>query len=118
MVLPFVDAHPVEVKLAWHRPQSEGKSRFAIELHTQSPLLGDLWLQSQITDLSRVDLVMWADRQDVARQAQARSASLAEELDSVGLQLGQLQIIHGRRPQSTEPEWSPPDSGSMVDVAT
>lgn len=118
MVLPFVDAHPVEVKLAWHRPEGDQKSRFTIELHTQSPVLGDLWLSSLITDLSRVDLVMWADRQDVARQAQARSASLAEELDSAGLRLGQLQIIHGRRPQSTEPPWSPPAHGSMVDVAT
>jgi len=118
MVLPFVDAHPVEVKMAWHRPEGDQKSRFTIELHTQSPVLGDLWLSSLITDLSRVDLVMWADRQDVARQAQARSASLAEELDSAGLRLGQLQIIHGRRPQSTEPPWSPPAHGSMVDVAT
>lgn len=118
MVLPFVDAHPVEVKLAWHRNEPEHKRRFTIELYTQSPSLGELWLQSQISNLSRVDLVMWADRQDIAQQAQARSASLAEELDSVGLQLGQLQIIHGRRPQSAEPEWSPPASGSMVDVAT
>ena len=118
MVLPFVDAYPVEVKLAWHRPEPDKPSRFMIQLHTDSPVLGDLWLQSQITDLSRVDLVMWADRADVAQRAQARSASLADELDSAGLQLGQLQIIHGRRPDSTETPWSPPHSGSVVDVAT
>jgi len=118
MVLPFVDAHPVEVKFSWHRPDPEQKSRFTIELYTQSPSLGDLWLQSLITDLARVDLVMWADRQDVAQRAQNRSASLAEELDSAGLALGSLQIIHGRRPESTQSEWSPPHSGSMVDVAT
>lgn len=118
MVLPFVDASPVEVKFAWQRPEPDQPSRFMIQMHTASPALGDLWLQSQITDLSQVDLVMWADRQDVAQRAQARSASLAEELDSAGLRLGQLQIIHGRRPASTETPWSPPASGSMVDVAT
>lgn len=118
MVLPFVDAYPVEVKFAWQRPEPDRPSRFTIQLHTRSPTLGDLWLQSQIIDLSQVDLVMWADRPDVAQRAQARSASLAEELDSAGLRLGQLQIIHGRRPASTEPAWRPPESGSVVDVAT
>jgi len=118
MVLPFVDAHPVEVKLTWQRPQADQPSRFMIQLHTESPSLGDVWLQSQVTDLQRVDLVMWADRADVAQKAQARSASLADELDSAGLLLGQLQIIHGRRPDSTEAPWRPPHSGSVVDVAT
>lgn len=118
MVLPFVDAYPVDIKFAWQRPEPDQPSRFMIQLHTTSPALGDLWLQSQVTDLSRVDLVMWAERLEIAQQAQARSASLAEELDSAGLRLGQLQIIHGRRPVSTEPDWRPPASGSMVDVAT
>ena len=118
MVLPFVDAYPVEVKLSWQRPQADQPSRFMIQLHTDSPSLGDVWLQSQVTDLHRVDLVMWADRADVAQKAQARSASLADELDSAGLLLGQLQIIHGRRPDSTQAPWRPPHSGSVVDVAT
>ncbi len=118
MVLPFVDAHPVEVKFAWQRPEPDRPSRFTIQLHTRSPALGDLWLQSLITDLSQVDLVMWADRQEVAQRAQTRSASLADELESAGLRLGQLQIIHGRRPASTEPGWRPPETGSVVDVAT
>ena len=118
MVLPFVDAYPVEVKLAWQRTEDDQGRRFMIELHTESPALGDLWLQSQITDLSRVDLVMWADREDVARKAQARSASLADELDSAGLQMGRLQIIHGRRPASTQSDWHAPGSGSVVDVST
>lgn len=118
MVLPFVDAHPVEVKLGWHRAPDEESRRFVIELHTESPVLGDLWLHSQITDFSRVDLVMWADREDVARKAQARSASLADELDSAGLVLGRLQIIHGRRPARTDSGWQAPDSGSVVDVST
>lgn len=118
MVLPFVDAYPVEVKLSWQRPQPDQPSRFMIQLHTDSPSLGDVWLQSQVTDLRRVDLVMWADRADVAQKAQSRSASLADELDSAGLQIGQLQIIHGRRPNSTEAPWQAPHSGSVVDVAT
>lgn len=118
MVLPFVDASPVQVRLAWQRPEDDMPSRFTLQLHTSSPELGDLWLQSQITNLSDIDLVMWADQEDVARRAQARSASLAEELDSAGLHMVRLQVIHGRRPDTTHPLWRPPASGSMVDIET
>jgi len=118
MVLPFVDASPVQVRMSWQRPEGEQPSRFMLQLHTTSADLGDLWLQSQILNLSEVELVMWADREDVARRAQARSASLAEELDSAGLHMSRLQVIHGRRPESTHTPWGPPASGSMVDVAT
>lgn len=118
LVLPFADAYPVDIKFARPRPEPDQPNRFVVQLHTCSPSLGDVWLHSQITDLKQVDLVMWADRQAVAQLAQARSASLAEELDSAGLRLGQLQIIHGRRPVSTQADWRPPASGSLVDVAT
>lgn len=118
MMLPFLDTPPVQVRMSWRPPEGDTPSRFTLQLHTTSPELGDLWLQSQISDLSQVDLVMWADREDVAQRAQARSASLAEELDSAGLQLTRLQVIHGRRPDTTNTPWGPPVSGSMVDVAT
>ncbi len=118
MVLPFLDTPPVQVRMSWRPPEGDTPSRFTLQLHTTSPELGDLWLQSQISDLSEVDLVMWADREDVAQRAQARSASLAEELDSAGLHMTRLQVIHGRRPDSTNAPWGPPASGSVVDVAT
>lgn len=118
MVLPFVDASPVQVRMAWQRPQDDAPSRFTLQLHTTSAELGDLWLHSQISDLSEVELVMWADREDVAQRAQSRSASLAEELDSAGLHMTRLQVIHGRRPESTDTPWRPPASGTVVDVAT
>ena len=118
MVLPFQDAPPVQVRMSWRPPEGDMPSRFTLQLHTASPELGDLWLQSQISDLSQVELVMWVDRADVAQRAQARSASLAEELDSAGLHMTRLQVIHGRRPDSTNQPWQPPGSGSVVDVAT
>jgi len=117
LMLPFADAPPVQIRLAWQQPE-DGERRFTVQLHTASPQLGDLWLQSQITGLSQVDLVMWADREDIARKAQARSASLAEELDSAGLQLVRLQVVHGRRPDSLQDNRVPPGHGSVVDVAT
>lgn len=118
LVLPFVDAHPVQVRLSWRPPEGDTPSRFMLQLHTASPELGDLWLQSQISGLSQVELVMWADREDVARRAQSRSASLAEELDSAGLRMTRLQVIHGRRPDSADAPWRPPEHGSVVDIAT
>ena len=58
---------------------------------------------------------MWALREDVVRQAQTRTPLLAEELDSAGLRMTRLLVVHG--PGPTEPmEWSPPETGSLVDV--
>jgi len=118
LVLPFLDSPPVQVRMGWRPAEGDAPSHFTLQLHTSSPALGDLWLQSQISHLSQVDLVVWADRADVAQRAQARSASLAEELDSAGLHMTRLQVIHGRRPESTNAPWQPPGNGSVVDVAT
>jgi len=118
MVLPFADCPPLQVRMSWRPPEQDSPSRFSLQLHTSSPELGELWLQSLISDLSQVELVMWAEREDVARRAQNRSASLAEELDSAGLRMTRLQVIHGRRPDSADQPHPTPGSGSVVDVAT
>ena len=118
MVLPFRDAEPVQMRLTrGRRPREQGPPPWVIHLHTRSQLLGEVWLQSRITDLTEVDLVMWALREDVVQQAQARTPLLADELESAGLHMTRLLVVHG--PGPTEPmEWSPPDTGSLVDVQT
>ena len=99
------------------RPREQGPPPWIIHLHTRSQMLGEIWLQSRITDLREVDLVMWALREDVVRQAQARTPLLADELDSAGLQMTRLLVVHGPGP-SEAVEWSPPETGSLVDVQT
>ena len=118
MVLPFRDAEPVHMRLTrGRRPREQGPPPWVIHLHTRSQLLGEVWLQSRITDMTEVDLVMWALREDVVQQAQARTPLLADELESAGLHMTRLMVVHG--PGPTEPmEWSPPEAGSLVDVQT
>ena len=98
------------------RPRAgQGPPPWVIHLHTRSQSIGEVWLQTRITDLTEVDLVMWALREDVVRQAQTRTPLLAEELDGAGLRMTRLLVVHG--PGPTEPmEWSPPETGSLVDV--
>ena len=115
LMLPFADASPVTLKFGRPAAQpDQAPPPLRIDLHTASAELGELWLQTRIHTDNRVDLVMWARRQDIARAAQRQAAGLQQALESAGLHMTRLQIIHGARP--AEPDaWQAPAPGSMVD---
>jgi hypothetical protein len=118
MMLPFADAEPVALRLVRGRRQpGQDKPPLVIHLHTRNRDLGEVWLQTRISEQTDVDMVMWAEREDVAQRAQAMAANLAQELDSAGLNMTRLQIIHGQGPQAPM-TYAPPDTGSLVDVQT
>jgi hypothetical protein len=118
MMLPFADAEPVALRLVRGRRQpGQNKPPLVIHLHTRNRDLGEVWLQTRISEQTEVDMVMWAAREDVAKRAQALAANLAQELDSAGLNMTRLQIIHGQGPQAPM-TYAPPDTGSLVDVQT
>lgn len=118
MMLPFVDAEPVALRFVrGRRPPGEEKAPLVIHLHTRNRDLGEVWLQTRISSETQVDMVMWALREDVVHRARDMSSNLAEELDSAGLNMTRLQVIHGPGPAEPVP-WSPPDTGSMLDVQT
>ena len=118
MMLPFADAEPVALRLVRGRRQpGQDKPPLVIHLHTRNRDLGEVWLQTRISEQTEVDMVMWAAREDVAQRAQAMAANLAQELDSAGLNMTRLQIIHGQGPQAPM-TYAPPDTGSLVDVQT
>lgn len=116
MMLPFADAEPVSLRLVRGRRQpGQDKAPLVIHLHTRNEELGEVWLQTRISDETEVDMVMWALREDVVQRAQSQASNLAQELDSAGLNMTRLQIIHGQGPQAPLP-YAPPSTGSMVDV--
>jgi len=118
MMLPFADAEPVALRLVRGRRQpGQGKPPLVIHLHTRNRDLGEIWLQTRISEQTDVDMVMWAEREDVAQRAQAMATNLEQELDSAGLNMTRLQIIHGQGPQAPM-TYAPPDTGSLVDVQT
>jgi hypothetical protein len=53
----------------------------------------------------------------VVKRARDLTPNLAEELDSAGLNMTRLQIIHGPGPSEPMP-WNPPETGSLLDVQT
>lgn len=115
LMLPFGDAAPVTLQFKRSKQQPDQTAApLVIDLHTRSPELGELWLQTHIHADDRVDLVMWAQRQDIAAAAQAQAAGLQQALEGAGLQMTRLQIIHGPRPADAD-AWQPPASGSIVD---
>jgi hypothetical protein len=118
MMLPFADAEPVALRLMRGRhPSGQAKPPWVIHLHTRTSDLGELWLQTRINDETQIDMVMWAEREDVVNLAQAMADHLERELDSAGLHMTRLQIIHGQGPQVPAPH-APPEMGSLLDVQT
>ena len=118
MMLPFSDAEPVALRFVrGHNKRGEEKAPLVIHLHTRNRELGEVWLQTRISDQTEVDMVMWALREDVVKRARDLTPNLAEELDSAGLNMIRLHIIHGPGPSEPMP-WNPPETGSLLDVQT
>ncbi len=118
MMLPFADAEPVAMRFSRSKRQpGQAKPPLVIHLHTRNRDLGEVWLQTRITDQTDVDMVMWALREDVVLKAQSMASHLSQELDSAGLQMTRLQIIHGAGPK--EPAaYASPHTGSLLDIRT
>jgi hypothetical protein len=118
IMLPFRDADPVALQLSRpKRSRERDKAPYVIHLHTRNRDLGELWLQTCISDQTHVDMIMWALREDVVERARLRAGQLGEGLEEAGLQLTRLQVVHGPGPRDLLP-WAAPDSGSVVDVRT
>jgi hypothetical protein len=123
MVLPFVDADPVTLRFKRaRRDNPQDPAVFTVDVHTNNQRLGELWLRTVITPVApgvdapaRVDMTMWALREDVVLAARAASADLADELDTNGLVMNQLQVFNAPRPSSNQ-AWQPPEAGSVLDI--
>jgi len=116
VVLPFVDAEPVD--LHFQRPAKKPGQKeplLSVDIHSRSRLLGEIWLNTVISQTTSVDLVMWALRGDVAELARQRSVELGLELGTAGLQLNSFQIFNAPRPLVRASEASG-TRGSVIDT--
>lgn len=116
VVLPFVDADPVE--LFFHRPpraNDQDAPALSVDIHSRSRGLGEIWLNTQITGGHQVDLMMWAVKAETAQLAQLNATELQFEMDAFDLKLRSFQIFNAPRPGQPE-EWTPPARGSVVDA--
>lgn len=123
-VLPFKDAHPVQfhIERKRHKP-GQPKNPWVVNMHTDSPFLGEVWLKTTIseanrtaqTSTSKIDLAMWALRPDVAMQARMRADELTDELENAGLIMGSFQVFNAPRPDG-QPQRQTPAHGALVDT--
>ena len=116
VILPFIDADPVDLHFQ-RLPRKKGQEEppLSVDIHSRSRVLGEVWLNTQISKGSDVDLVMWALRDEVAHLAKERSGELELELGSAGLQLQSFQIFNAPRPLARVGE-SSGTRGSVIDL--
>jgi hypothetical protein len=116
LVLPFRDADPVELHFEQkgNKP-GQPKNPLVVNMHTQSRVLGEVWLKTTISNSAQVDLTMWALRKDVADLAKFNAPDLTDELEAAGLQMGSFQVYNAPRPQAQE-DHPPPEHGSLIDT--
>lgn len=124
MLLPFADAEPVHVRWSQARERQEGSdgsdagpSPWVVDLHTRSSVMGEVWLRTRISRGTRVELVMWAERAELAAQARAAGPSLVAWLNEAGLRMTSLQVLHGSPPPGIESAApASGDPGRLVDL--
>jgi hypothetical protein len=116
VVIPFIDADPVDLhfKKPARQPE-ESDTPLSVDIHSKSRLLGEVWLNTTITQGRQVDLVMWALRPEVADLAQLNAKELGFELAESGLKLSSFQIFNVPRPQEVLLE-TLPKLGTVVDA--
>ena len=116
LMLPFTDADPVELHFQ-RPPRQPGDENppLSVDIHSQSRLLGEVWLHTLIKAGHQVELTMWALREEVAQQARTHATELVMELGAAGLELQQFQIYNSPRP-GTDPARTAPQRGLVVDA--
>ena len=115
-VIPFRDADPVELHFEQkgNKP-GQPKNPLVVNMHTQSRVLGEVWLKTTISNNAQVDLTMWALSKDVADLAKFNASELTDELESAGLRMGSFQVYNAPRPDAAQ-DHPPPEHGSLIDT--
>ena len=116
LVIPFRDADPVELHFEQkgNKP-GQPKNPLVVNMHTDSRVLGEVWLKTTISHNAQVDLTMWALRKDVADLAKFNAPDLTDELEGAGLHMGSFQVYNAPRPEQQEAH-PPPEHGSLIDT--
>ncbi len=114
LVLPFSDRDPVE--LSFYRPppsEEEKNPAYTVNIHSDSDDIGEVWLKTSVTNKTKVDLMMWAVKEDIAELAKSSADELKRELESAGLTMISFTVFNSRRPNLPD-RWTSP--GSVVNV--
>ncbi len=114
LVLPFTDQDPIE--LSFYRPpptEEDNNPAFTVNIHSNSEDIGEVWLKTSVINRTKVDLMMWAVKENVAKLAKETAGDLKTELESAGLTMTSFTVFNSPRPNLPD-RWTSP--GSVVNV--
>ena len=116
VVLPFVDADPVVLHF-YKPPREPGQEAppLSVDIHSRSRVLGAVWLNTMVRSSRVIDLIMWAERGDIAELARTNASELRHELEMAGLDLRSF-LIHDTPRPGFQTESTGPQRGSVVDA--
>lgn len=115
VVLPFIDANPIELRFSRGRRLGDQQPGFTIDLHTKHATLGEIWLQISLLERTQVHLILWAIELKTATAARKRVALLRQQLAGAGLVFGSMRVFNAPRPVELQ-ERAPP--GAILDIQT
>ena len=116
LVLPFVDANPVELRFSRARRRGQQEDTpFTVDLHTRHATLGEIWLHIAVSDRSQVHLMLWATTTQTATAARKQANLLRQKLAGAGLSFGTMRVFNSPRPVELHQNVPP---GAMLDIQT
>ena len=115
-IMPFSDANAVDVEIKRENQAEDGeKMHWVVNLHTESPELGEVWLKSKLLGNETLEMTMWAPRNDVAQNAGMMKSELEYELNKFGLNLESFSILNAKRPNEDS---NLNNLGEVIDIST
>jgi len=112
--LPFADHNPVRFTFQRAAPTHEQpRPPFVVNVYTESPALGEVWLKSSIDTERKVALTMWARRDQIAQAAGAGEKQLARALEKAGLTMTAFQVYNAARPRGDAANAAP---GAILNI--
>ncbi len=116
MVVPFVDAEPVELAFERKQGKNEDTPVYSVSLHSQSTDYGEMWLQADLQGSDQIDLTLWAVRESLVKMAQEGTAALSQNLQDAGLAMRSFRAHHGARPEPAPDLQLHAQPGTVVDL--
>ena len=116
-VLDIFEIKPdFDLKIMKENQNESGEpAHWVVNLHTESPELGDVWLKSKLLNKDSLEMTVWAPREQVAESAVLMKTELEYELKKFGLDLDGFSVLNAKRPDESS---NLNTLGEVVDIST
>ncbi len=114
--IPFIDENPVNVEFERGALAADGTvPDWVVNLHLESDNIGQIWLKTTIRSDAKIEMIVWAERPEMAQRVKRDSPQLTGNLAHFGLELAKFNVLNMPRP-SVDTALSSP--GQVLDVRT